>query len=105
MEINSELQLELGKDLMIPPAKDGRAFYKALCEKVGEMINNDFSKLVQLLYRMDVSEEKLRNLLLHKPDQDAATLIAELMIERQLQKIKSRKENKRTGNIPEEDAW
>ena len=33
---------------------------------VNDLIEKDFSQLVQLLYRLDVSEEKLRSVLLNK---------------------------------------
>jgi hypothetical protein len=102
---DSELQHELVKVLGIPPSIDGKAFYKSLCEKISLMITTDFSRLVQLLYRLDINEEKLKSLLQHKPNEDAAVLIADLIIERQLQKIKSRKENNRRGDISDEDAW
>jgi hypothetical protein len=40
------------------------------------------------------------------PAQDAATIIADLIIERQLQKIKSRRQfSRRDDNISEEDKW
>ncbi|RZL44045.1 MAG: hypothetical protein EOP00_21630, partial [Pedobacter sp.] len=53
-----------------------------------------FSKLVQLLYHLDVSENKLRYLL--KDNANSASIIAEAIIERQLQKIETRKAFKKT---------
>jgi hypothetical protein len=47
---------------------------------------------VQLLYRIDVSEAKLKYLLKENPNEDAGTMIAHLIIDRQIQKIKFRKE-------------
>ena len=49
---------------------------------INEMIKNDFSKLVQLLYRIDVSEAKLKNILQVHPNEDAGKLIAEVVVER-----------------------
>ena len=49
---------------------------------INEMIKNDFSKLVQLLYRIDVSEAKLKNILQVHPNEDAGKLIAEVVIAR-----------------------
>ena len=49
---------------------------------INEMIKNDFSKLVQLLYRIDVSEAKLKNILQAHPNEDAGKLIAVVVLER-----------------------
>jgi hypothetical protein len=49
---------------------------------INELIKTDFSKLVQLLYRIDVSEAKLKNILQAHPNEDAGKLIAEVVLER-----------------------
>jgi len=49
---------------------------------INELIKEDFSKLVQLLYRIDVSEAKLKNILEANPNENAGKLIAEVVIER-----------------------
>lgn len=49
---------------------------------INECIQHDFNKLVQLLYRIDVSEEKLNYILQLNPNEDAAKLIAAVIIER-----------------------
>ncbi len=74
-----------------------------LVEYINELINTDFEKLVQLLYRIDVSEAKLKALLQANPQEDAAKMIASLIMERQLQKLKSRKQTN-TNEAEETDA-
>jgi hypothetical protein len=76
-----------------------------LAKKINELINTDFSRLISMLYRVDVSEQKLKNLLKENPDTDAGILIADLMIERQAEKIKSRQQNQRDENISDEEKW
>lgn len=49
---------------------------------INDCINHDFNKLVQLLYRIDVSENKLKTILQSNPTEDAAKLIAAVIIER-----------------------
>ena len=49
---------------------------------INDMIKEDFSKLLQLLYRIDVSEVKLKNILKEHPNEDAGKLIAQIVIER-----------------------
>ncbi|NDD16748.1 MAG: hypothetical protein EB092_07050 [Chitinophagia bacterium] len=49
---------------------------------INELIKEDFSKLVQLLYRIDVSESKLKNILKANPNENAGKLIAQIVIDR-----------------------
>lgn len=77
-----------------------------LIEKINELLIADFGKLVNILYRIDVSETKLKQLLKDKPGEDAATIIATLMVERQAEKIKSRQQsNQQDKNIDEDEKW
>lgn len=62
-----------------------------MAEKVNHMIRTDFGGLVQWLYRIDVNEGKLRQLLQVNPGEDAGRIIARLIIERQWQKIQTRR--------------
>ena len=73
---------------------------------INNLIKNDFEKLVALLYRIDVNEEKLKYFLIDNPNEDAGNTIAKLIIERQIQKIKFRKEFK-PGNpgFEKEEQW
>jgi hypothetical protein len=77
-----------------------------LALQINNLLNTDFQKLVSILYRMDVSEHKLKLLLKDNPDTDAGLLIADLMIERQVEKIKSRQQfRQRDNNIDESEKW
>ncbi|MCX6207640.1 MAG: hypothetical protein NTZ19_15465 [Bacteroidetes bacterium] len=80
--------------------------FDELVATINDLIAKDFSKLVYLLYAVDVSEKKLKQLLADHPNEDAGKLIALLMLERQEQKRKSREQFKqREEDIPEEDRW
>ena len=79
---------------------------KNLADRINHLINTDFERLVSLLYRMDINEKKLKQLLQENPGTDAGPIIAELVIEREIQKIKSRRQfNQRDPDISEEDKW
>jgi len=79
---------------------------RLLAEKINELIRADFSKLISILYRVDVSEERLKSLLQANEDKDAGIIIADLMIERQSQKIKSRRQSaQRENDIDENEKW
>jgi hypothetical protein len=66
---------------------------QSLAAYLNHLILTDFEALVQLLYRIDVSEEKLKKLLRDNPEMDAGLMIAALIIERQKEKIISRSQN------------
>ena len=80
-------------------------FSELLAEKINFLIVHDFNKLIQILYRADISEQKLKGMLAENKTEDAGKLIADLFIERQMQKIKSRRDNRRDQNISEEEKW
>ena len=85
--------------------KDNKLF-ENLSACINDLIINDFERLVSLLYRMDINEKKLEYLLAQQPGTDAADNIAALVIERQVQKIKSRQENRRDINdVTDEEKW
>lgn len=85
--------------------KDEKLFAE-LSAYINQLINNDFERLVTLLYRIDVDEKKLRSILTFQHGINSGDTIATLIIERQLQKIKSRRENRRDINdISEEESW
>ncbi len=78
----------------------------SIIQKVNELLVTDMNKLISVLYRMDISEHKLSRLLKEHPGTDAAILITELMIERQLEKIKSRHAfNRRDDTLSDEEKW
>jgi hypothetical protein len=71
-----------------------------------ELLKRDFPTLVQLLYRVDVSEQKLKYLLKTLGGVDAGVIMANLMLERVTQIVQSRKKYRMPEeDIPEEDRW
>jgi hypothetical protein len=72
---------------------------------INYLLLHDFNRLVQLLYRIDVSEQKLKKLLQEQPQTDAAVLIANLLIERQVEKLKTRESFRQSGEISDEEKW
>ena len=80
--------------------------FDELVAHINQLISKDFAKLVYLLYAVDVSEKKLKQLLAEHPNEDAGKLIALLILERQEQKKKSREQFKQNEeDIPDEDKW
>jgi hypothetical protein len=98
--LQQSLDIDLPENIQFEEMK-GR-----LSVHINQLIQSDFEKLVSLLYRIDISEPKLKLLLQQNPGEDAGKIIAELIIERQLQKIKSRQQfSKRDNNISDEEKW
>ncbi len=60
--------------------------------EINILINNNFEKLVSILYRMDVSEQKMKQLLKKNNTENSGIVIARLVIEREQQRIKTKKD-------------
>ncbi len=77
-----------------------------LAGKINDLLLHDFSRLVAILYRVDVNESKLKSLLKQHPGTDAGLIIADLLIERQLEKKRSREQYRPSaGEIDENEKW
>lgn len=76
-----------------------------LVDYINHLLLHDFKRLLQILYTIDVDEQKLKKCLQQNPKTDAAVLIADLLIQRQEEKIKSKQEFKQDTNIPENEKW
>ena len=78
---------------------------QALIKAINDLILHDFDQLIYILYRLDIPEAKLKTLLAEHPQEDAAKMIASLIIERQLQNQKSRETFRQQDDIPEDERW
>lgn len=78
----------------LPAAKNADekfcAFRQVLIQRIDELIHHDMEKLKWILYRIDASEKKLTEALKNS-EADAATIIADMIIQRQIEKAESRK--------------
>jgi len=93
-------------DLEIPGKTTREQMITFLAERINYLITNDFTQLLQVLYRIDVSEQKLRTLLKQNAGTDAGRIIAVLVIERQLEKLRSREQFRKDGkDIDEAEKW
>lgn len=72
---------------------DWEAVREQLVELIHELIESDFNRLLTLLYQIDVSEVKIRKALAEK-EKMAGEVIADLIIERQKEKVEMRKKYK-----------
>lgn len=68
------------------------ALRNILMRRIEELAEKDMEKLLFILYRIDVSEKKLYTVMRETPPDAFSATIADLIIERQLQKIKTRQQ-------------
>ena len=100
--VQQKLQAEFG---MVPHV-DRFDFINHLSLEIDRLIVEDFPKLVYILYRLDVSETKLREMLDKYVYEDAGYVIAQLVIDRELQKAEQRATAAQPkDDIPEKDKW
>jgi hypothetical protein len=91
LSINNQLNTQL------PDTLSKENLLQTLSEYINFLIQKDFQKLVSILYRIDVSENKLKQVL-ENSNEEAGKIIATLIIERQEQKIKSRQQFSQRDN-------
>ncbi|HJS55236.1 MAG TPA: hypothetical protein VJ765_11860 [Chitinophagaceae bacterium] len=98
--INDSLQLDLPQGISFESLKE------ELASRINRLIESDFNKLISILYRVDVNESRLKHLLKENPGVNAADILADLVIERQLEKIRSRQQfSNRDKNISDDEKW
>lgn len=76
-----------------------------LIQAINWLISKDFEKLVFILYRIDVSEAKIKSLLDQANTTDAAPVIAEAIMQRLAEKKASREKYKQDPSASDEEKW
>lgn len=66
-------------------------FRKYLTKKMKDMLDNNYNLLINTLYRIDISEKKLGELFSSRNKESIPEKLADLIIERQTEKINFRK--------------
>lgn len=64
--------------------------YAQMVDYIEQLADENFNTLVALLYRLDISEDRVRLVIMQNPGVSAGKLITDLMIEREQEKIISR---------------
>jgi len=73
-------------------------FRNYLTTKMRDLLDNNYDLLINTLYRIDISEKKLSDLFSTKNREYIPEKLADLIIERQIQKLNFRKKY-REGNL------
>ena len=72
-------------------SKDIEALKNHLSQKVAEMMEKDFDRFLNNMYRIDVSEIRVKQILKESSFGSIPEKLAELIIERQVQRIKTQR--------------
>ena len=75
--------------LELPAKAEFVDLHQLLSKAIKELLEQNFEGLLQALYRIDVSEQKVQQAF--ASEGDVADTIAELIIEREIQKVETRK--------------
>ena len=104
MEVSEQQEvirmLEADWGLQSPEGVSEEAILKLLEQKILQLADKNPEAFFQLMYRLDVSEQKVKSVLF---EPDAGMQIARLVYKRQLQKIEVRKLFREKGDIAEDD--
>ena len=103
MDENEQLASLINKDvgsleesLMIPAGLPDRdSIREKLAILIAHLMQNNFEKLCQAMYRLDVSEAKFDRVMHQLPLEEIPFAISDLVIEREMQKVRTRMMYKR----------
>jgi len=92
---------------------DSHQGYEALLDKltwiINYLIDRDIERLFWMLYRIDVSEKKVKSTLDYTGPDDAGRALAKLVLEREIQKAQTRAHFKDTSfqdnEMDDEERW
>lgn len=105
MIMDEKQMLELLDLPAIVQGKDAHEKEALLTQAVAHLLETDFPRLCQILYRVDVDERLLKEAL-EVSDAPPAEIITRLLLERQKQKVALRaRYTGASDDIPEEDKW
>jgi len=105
---NNELIKDINTTLAIalPEKISFEKMHSELATHINQLIKNNFERLVALLYKIDINEDKLKLHLLDNPTEDAGNVIASLIIERLQQKAAYKKQfSNKPSAADNEEKW
>lgn len=79
----------INKDFDLPDELSESQLRETLVNAFAYLVDNDFPKLVQILYKADVDQYKLKELLENVEGKSSAEVIADAYLARQIAKIET----------------
>lgn len=92
----------------LPEHASEEVLMRILAQRINDLIASDFSRLLTLLYRIDIDEMQLRRLLHEHSDQDAGLIISKLILARQREKAATRevlRKSAEDADVPDDERW
>jgi hypothetical protein len=89
MNDTSQLLKIISKHFDVPDNISEGQLRESLIKTFGYLVEDDFPKLLQILYRADVDQYKLKELLENTEGKSSAEVIADAYIERQKAKVET----------------
>ena len=77
---------------------DLQEFRGNLCKVINHMLDHDFERLLNAMYRLDINEDRFKKILTGQKIENVAQNIADLVINRELQKLITRRKHN-DGNL------
>ncbi|HEV7330318.1 MAG TPA: hypothetical protein VGN63_04700 [Flavisolibacter sp.] len=87
------------------PLMERRSIRSRLAHYLNQLLLNDFGSLVQLLYRVDVSEARVKTVLRQNSGVDAGELLTDLLLERIEEKKKTLQAFRTPPPESDEERW
>ena len=88
--INKDLGDSGGELVISSGLTDRSAIREQLAFVIARMMQDNFERLCQAMYRLDVSEQKFHEAMHGEPIEQVPYAIADLVIEREMQKVRTR---------------
>ncbi len=89
--VSKDLKLEEGEALVTGEDKpDLSLFHERLKALIAYLLEHDMHRLLNAMYRLDVSEARFHEAMQTMDRDEAASRVADLVIEREMQKVKTR---------------
>jgi len=92
------LTLSRNWDLTAEPNSDFESLKTALTGRIKDLILNDFHRLVQAMYRLDIDEHKFHQALNSGNIDTQASTLTSLVLDREIQRLKFREQYGKQNN-------
>lgn len=68
-----------------------------LSQRIGELLEKNVEKLIHILYRIDVNQRKTDDIFNNPSKEEIVLLLTDAVIERQIEKVQTRRKYKSNG--------
>ncbi|MBW3468960.1 hypothetical protein [Arthrospiribacter ruber] len=94
MDTLQQAYISLTRDFELPPYSQQskkEELVQLLTPVLKHLLDRDFERLLQICYKIDLGEAKLKSILYESLPEQMATDLAQALVDRQVQKIEIRK--------------